>query len=185
MRRLGYVSNNTSGSLSGWREGIAQLFLGNVAKLGGFFIVARIGFNAFPSVGRWFFGLDNATSAPSNVNPYSINNTIGFGCDGADTNVKAWAKSAAGIVPVDTGIAAKDNDAVFEFRIYAAPNSQQIGMSLRRLDTDQYWESEDIGALTDTPAANVLMGLKMWGTNNSVSGQVGVDLVSLYKETDY
>jgi hypothetical protein len=124
-RRIGYVSAAAAGNVCGWREGFTQHFLGNVAKLGGFFVVIRFGLATVSADGRWFVGISNsATAAPTNVEPDTVNNSIGIGCGTADTNVQAWGRSTGAITKQNLGASfpGKTANVVYELRIYAPPN---------------------------------------------------------------
>ncbi|MFZ2719984.1 MAG: hypothetical protein WAZ27_03885, partial [Minisyncoccia bacterium] len=80
MRRLGYVSAGTAGSLAEARVAVAQYTVGDGAGLGGFTLIVRfIPSNAAAVTGeRFFIGMRNVTTAATNVEPSTLTNTIGL-----------------------------------------------------------------------------------------------------------
>ena len=185
-RRLGYVSAGTAGSLSGVRSAALQFYRGDAAGRGGFYYIVRFGLStANVANQRTFVGLNTVTAAPTNVNPSTLVNSIGFACDATDTNFvfmhndgtgTATRVALTGTFPCNT-----NTTDLYEARIYSEPNGTAVYYSLARLNTTDFFESS---ASTDLPANTQLLGSQIWTTNNATGAAVGIDVVSLYVETD-
>jgi hypothetical protein len=71
--------------------------------------------------------------------------------------------------------------AVYEARIYCAPNGAAIGYSLERLNTGVLVEGS---AAADIPAGGILLSPQIWMNNGVGAGVVAISVVSQYSETD-
>ena len=73
-------------------------YLGDAARVGGFKISMTYGIEvgATTSTHRFFMGLRNSTSDPSDVEPSSYTNIIGIGYDAADTQVQLMHNDGSG-----------------------------------------------------------------------------------------
>ena len=187
MRRLGYVSAATAGSLSGARLAAAQFWRGNAANLGGFFAVCRFGVSdaAAVSGARMFVGFSASTGAPTNVEPNTIANSIGVGQISTSNNLQLITRDATTAQTIDLGASFPANTLsadAYELTLSAAPNGADVGYRVERVNTGDVAE----GTLTtNLPVNTALLGWQMWRTNNATALAVGLDLVNFYIETDY
>lgn len=187
MRRLGYVSAATAAALCGVRTGVAQFWRGNSANLGGFHFIARFAVSdaATVAAARMFVGFSGTVAAPTNVEPNTINNSVGIGQISTSTNLQIITRDATAAQTIDLGLNFPCNTLsadVYELALFAAPNGSTIGYRVERLNTGAVSE----GTLsTNLPVATTLMGITMWRTNNATPLAVGFDLVSMYVETDF
>jgi len=187
MRRVGYVSaSNPAGSSSGTRHGAQQFWLGNAAKLGGFFYVVRFGSTSSVATQRLFIGLIASTAVIGNVDPSTSVNILGFGADSADTNFTFMHNDSTGTATKDTltgNVSAKTASTdMFEIRIFCAPNGTTIYYSIENLSNLSYSEGY---ATTDLPSNTTLLSPQIWINNGTTASAVGIDIVSQYIETDY
>lgn len=193
MKRIGYVSNTPSGSLSSQRVAVAQYSLGDGFGLGGFTYIIRFGISdaAAVSGARTFVGMSSNVAAPTNVEPSTLTNTIGIGHGAADTNMKIYYGGSVVQTPIDLGVnfpSDTRNIDMYELILFASPNSNNsIGYRVLRLNTGHIAE----GILTATtpgtqlPSSNTLLAHRSWRSNNTTTLAVGLDIASLYIETDY
>ena len=82
MRRLGYVSSATAGSLAGQYISVAQFSAGSGSYDGsGFFYICRFIPSSASTVSgmRFFVGMSSNISAATNVDPSTLTNSIGVG----------------------------------------------------------------------------------------------------------
>ena len=186
-RRLGYVSAATAAALCGARNAAAQFWRGNAAGLGGFKLVIRFAPSDAAAVAgaRMFVGLSTATGAPTNIEPNALTNCIGL-CQLSTSNnlhlVYNDASGTATTVNLGANFPANGNTAAYELTLTAAANGASVAYSVKRLGT----AFEATGTLsTDIPANTVLLAIQLWRTNNATALAVGLDLISLYVETDY
>jgi hypothetical protein len=184
MRRLSYVSAAGAGSFAGYRIANAQYFLGNAAGMGGFFYCIRFGIASQVAAGRMFVGLSANTGAPTNIDPDTINNSIGVGKIAASSNLQIISRSATAATTTDLGVnfPAATANAAYEVRIFAAPNSANVSVSVERLDAAFYSEVVNIA---NPPVQNTLMTQKHWIGNNATASSVAIDISNFYIETDY
>ena len=187
MRRLGYVSAATAASLAGARLAAAQFWRGNAADRGGFKFIARFATSDAAAVAgaRMFVGLSATTGAPTNVEPNTVNNSVGVGQISTSNNLQIITRDGATAQTIDLGANFPANTLsadAYELMLYSAPNGTTIGYRVERLGTAFVAE----GTLsTNLPVNTTLMGIQMWRCNNATALAVGIDLVQLYIETDY
>ena len=187
LRRLGYVSAATAGSLAGPRMAAAQFWRGNAANLGGFFFVTRFVVSDAAAVtgARMFVGLSATTGAPTNVEPNTVNNVVGVAQISTSNNLQIVTRDGTTAQTIDLGVNFPANTLsadAYELALFAPPNGTTIGYRVERLGTANVAE----GTLsTNLPVSTTLMGIQMWRCNNATALAVGLDLVNLYIETDY
>ena len=70
---------------------------------------------------------------------------------------------------------------MYEYRIFAAPNSSTIYYSLARLNTTDFFE----GSVTmDIPSSTTMLNNQIWISNNTTALAASIDIASFYVETD-
>lgn len=198
MRRLGYVSAATAGSLTSIRTAQAQYTTGNGAGLGGFFASFRFAITdaAAVSGARQFVGMTSNTAAPTNVEPSTLTNCIGvaqLSTDATQLYLVYGGSAAQTAVALGTnfppmagtGIA---NGIAYDLAIWCPPNSNGvINWTLERIGTSFSTSGTITPATpgTQTPASTTLMNPVVWRCNNATAAAVAFDLISFYIETDY
>lgn len=193
MRRLGYVSAATAGSLASLRVAVAQISIGDGSGFGGFMKVIRFGCSDPATVAnaRQFVGIAASTSAPTNVEPSSLTNVIGVGHGAADTNLKLYYGGSTAQAPIDLGANFPANTLsvdVYELILFSPPNENGVvKWRVTRLNTGHVAE----GTLptsngVNLPATTTLLTyLWAYRTNNTTALAVALDIMSDYIETDY
>lgn len=187
-RRLGYVSAALAGSLSGYRNAAAQFFRGGGADLGGFHLMTRfIPSDAATVAGaRMFVGLWATTTAPTNVETDTLVNIIGVGSRSTDTNLFIFHNDGAGTATaIDLGVNFPANGLSadhFELSLYCEPNGSTVYYRVENFTTLAVASGE---ITTNIPASTTLLGFQAYRSNNATALAVGIDLVSLYIETNY
>lgn len=195
MRRLGFVSASTAASLAVARVAVAQITLGTVissVNVGGFFKVIRFGCSDAATVAgaRQFVGVSSNVSAPTNVEPSTLTNSIGVGHGAADTNLKLFFGGSAAQTAVNLGVNFPVNTLsvdVYELILFCAPGSGVVYWQVTRLNTGHTAS----GTLTaanagvQLPAVATLLNYSHnWRCNNATALAVGLDIFSDYIETD-
>lgn len=190
MRRIDYlVTTAATTAVAGIRGSANMFFRGSAGgKLGGWHLVIRGG----PATGqaanatrRAFFGM-HPTAAHSNVNPSSLANIIGVGCDNADTTYQFMHRTGTGtVVKFDTGIlksTTADRTKMFELAMFAPPGGSYVDMEFTDLDTGTV---ATYRAETALPAETTLLAPDIYYGVGATSSVIGVSMVSIYIETDY
>ena len=190
-KRLGIVSNASGGSLAGYRIPNAQHKIGGGDGRGGFFLVHRfaISDNNLVTGGRMFLGARSSTGSPSNVNPSTITNCIGIGHGAGDTTLKLYYGGSVPQTPIDLGIdfPVTSNTDIYELILYSPINEYKVYYQVNNINSG----AETSGELTGTegtilPATTTLLSLMNAFRSNNTTGQpVGIDIMSLYIETEY
>ncbi|MBD8619777.1 collagen-like protein [Sphingomonas sp. CFBP 13728] len=98
---LNYVSSATAGTLATFNV-TNPVVASSTANTGGFTVIVRMSVKNWASGKRWFVGMTMSTTAPGNVEPSSLTNIFGVGCDSTDTTAK-WMSRGTGSV-TKTGI---------------------------------------------------------------------------------
>ena len=193
MKRLAVVSNSSSGTLGSLRNPQAQYTTGDGAGLGGFHFVARFGTSDPATVtgARAFIGLSSNTNAASNVQPSTLVNSVGvaqLSTDATQWYIVYGGSAAQTAIALGTSLGAPTlTDTAFELSLFSPPSQNGV----------VHYEMLNIGSgvkvsgtLTpatvgvQTPASTTLLTNQMWRTNNSASAVVGLDICSIYIETD-
>lgn len=187
IRRTGYESSSGTGrSVSVYHQPL-QFWRGNVANAGGFFAVFRFGINdpdPIPNA-RMFVGMYASSVVIGNVQPTTLTNVFGVGCDAGESVFKIIYNDASGTAssislgsnfPTDT-----DGVDPYEFSVYCPANSSTISYGMTNLRT----RITSTGTVsTDLPVNDQLLTPHLWRNTGSTNGSVGFDLISLYVSTD-
>lgn len=187
LRRVGYTSVATAGSLAGIRSAAAFLWRGNAAGRGGWFLRWRvIPTDAAAVAGeRTFCGLGGA-AAPTNVEPNTLTNVVGVCQLSTSNNWHIITNDGAGVATtIDLGANFPANTLstdAYELSLYCAANGAAIQWRFERLWT-AFVASGTL--TTDLPVNTVMMALQLWRTNNATALAVAIDSALLYGETDY
>lgn len=190
MRRLGYVTAATAGTVGQWRVGVYQYTVGSSStNEGGFTYIIRFGISdaAAVSGARMFMGM-RSSATPSNVEPSTLTNCIGIGHGASDTTMKLFYGGSAAQTPIDLGAdfpADTRNTDVYELALFSAPNSGDIHYEVTRINTGHV----ATGTITNSGAAVLPTNTTLiapWGyrTNNATALAVGLDVMSAYIDTD-
>jgi hypothetical protein len=190
QRRVAYVSAAPAGSAAEIRTANAPYGLGNLAGTGGFHLIARFGISdaAIVSGARSFVGFSATTTALTNADPSTFLNQIGVGHDAADTTLQIMHNGATGTsTKINLGASFPSNTTntdMYEASFYCAPNTTTVYYYVTNLRTG----AEASGTITDTakmPTTSTLLTYHMWRNNGATAAAVGLDIASLYIETDF
>jgi len=190
MRRLNYlVTAAATSAVAGWRSTAAQFGRGNAAGMGGFTFICRWGpaTGVSTSTNRAFVGMRNVTTAPTDVQPSSLVNLLGFGWDAADTNIQFMHNDASGTATkVDLGgsfpVPTSDATQAYECALFCAPNGSTIYYEFTDLTTGAVAAGS---VTTDLPSTTTLLAPFGYMSVGGTSSVIGIALMSLYLETDY
>lgn len=184
-QRIGFVSANTAGSSAGVRQSVTAWYRGDSFG-GGFHFITRFGVAAVPSsTTRWFVGFTNSGSIIGNVDPSSLLNIVGFGVDSADTNVQLMSNDGSGTATkTDLGASfpGRTANAVYEVGIFNYRGSSSMGVYCQRFDSAQLFTAN---VITDFPSTTTFLSPQLWINNGANTGQVALDVISQYIESDF
>ena len=191
MRRLGYVSAATAGTVGQWRVNAYQYTVGSVSTgLGGFTYIKRFGISdaAAVSDARMFIGM-RSSSTPSNVEPSTLNQCIGVGHNAAHTNLHIFYGGTSAQTPIDLGAnfpITHGSIEPYELALFSDPNSGDVHWQVTRLSNGITASGSIVNSGAAVLPSNATL-LAPWGyrTNNGTALAVGLDVMSAYIETDY
>lgn len=189
-RRMGYVSAATAGSLSGHHSATAQFTIGATGGIGGFFYVCRfvVSDAAAVSGARMFVGLRNAVTAPTNVEPNTLTNYVGVSQLSPSNNLQIVYGGSAAQTAIDLGASFPANTLsadLYELALFAPPDTQVIYYQVTHVNTGDTATGTLSGTVgTVIPAATTFLAHTAWRCNNTTALAVGIDVVSIYIETD-
>ncbi len=190
MRRLGFVTAATAGTVGQWRVAVSQYTIGNGSGLGGFHYIIRFGISDDATVAdaQMFMGMAVGTTTPTNVDPATLVNCVGIGHSATDANLKLFYGGSAAQTPINLGANFPKNTLsvdMYELALFASPNSQTIQYEVTRLNTGHVATGTLSGTVgTQIPAATTLLAPWGYRTNNASALAVGIDVASCYIETD-
>lgn len=186
LRRIGYVSATTNNASCGLRQAVLQFGLGNGANRGGFHFIARFGISDATLVAgaRLFVGLTSSTGALGNADPSTFTNIIGVGLDAADTTLQIMHNDGAGAatkINLGASFPESTNTDFYELALYCPPNSSTVLYEVVNLSTGV----EIMGTIsTNLPLNTQLLTWQLWRHNVATGQAVGLDISSIYLETD-
>lgn len=189
MRRLGYGSAATAGSIGMWLNSYQYTVGSPSTLLGGFTYVVRFGISDAAAVAgaRMFMGM-RASSTPTNVEPSTLTNCIGVGHGAADTNLKLFYGGSAAQTPIDLGANYPTNtrsEDPYELALFSPNNSGDVYWEVTNLKTGIATAGQIVNSGgTVLPTNTTLIGVWGYRTNNTTALAVGLDVISAYIETD-
>jgi|GEM_PF-994263 len=193
MRRLGYVSAATIGSIAEARVAVAQFTCGSGINDGsGFFLLVRfVPSNAAAVAGeRFFIGMRSLTTAATNVQPNTLTGTIGLAqlsTDNTQFYIVYGGTTAQTAIACGTAIGspASLSTQAFELAIYA-PNAvaNTYYIQVTNIFTNVSFTTTLSGSAVQVPQSTTLLAYRAWKTNNTTAAAVGFDICSIYIETD-
>ena len=185
MRRLGYVTGTTAGTVGHWRCNAYQYTTGGTG-LGGFHYIIRFGISdaTLETAARMFMGMRNS-STPSNVAPSTLTNCFGVGHDASETTLSFYYGGSAAQTPVSLGAnfpVAKD--VAYELALFAPPNETKLYWQVTHLGTGNTATGSVTGGAAVMPQESTLLAPWGYRTNNTAAVAVAIDVMSAYIETD-
>lgn len=193
MRRIGYPSSGTAGTFAGARLNVAQFSCGSGSNDGsGFFLVERwVESDPAPVSGRRaFHGVTASTSAMSNTEITSLTNLVGVCQLSSDATQWYWyaagsSTQSATAIGTSVGAPGGNSTTAWELAIFA-PNTpaNTYYLQLTNITTGATATNTVTGAAAYIPQSSTLLAWNAWATNNATALAVGIDLCSLYIETD-
>lgn len=150
--RVTYVSAGSAAASAGVvsSRGMTR---GSAAGCGGFEWVCRFSLDTNTAAGALFVGLANPITDLGDVDPSSLTNIFGVGCDAADSNLQLMTNDGSGTATkTDLGanFPGKTDGAIYELRISTDTNGSAFYWSLQRLDVAQFTE-DSVGVTSDIP----------------------------------
>ncbi len=192
MRRIGYVSSATAGTFGGVRLNAAQFSCGSgLADGSGFMLIERwVESDPAPVSGKRAFHGMTPTGAFTNVEVTTKTNIVGITQLSTDATQWYWigaGSTAQSAIPVGTSIGAPGGSSTtaWELAIFAPNNiANTYYLQLTNISTGVVATTSFNGGSTLIPQSSTLLAWNAWATNNTTAAAVGIDLCSLYIETD-
>lgn len=192
MKRLGYVSAATAGSIAEARITTAQYTTGNGSGLGGFLFITRfVPSNAAAVSGeRFFIGMRESTSAGTNVEQDTLINQLGIAQISSDDTQFYFVyggTSAQTRIACGTTVGAPNTltTNAYELAIWCPPSTSGIAtMQLMNVATGVTVSQTVSGTAAVVPTSSVLLAFRAFKCNNATAAAVAFDLSSIYLETD-
>jgi hypothetical protein len=136
-----------------------------------------------------FVGLRNAVAAPTNIEPSSgQTNMAGVAQISTSNNLQIVYGGSAAQAAIDLGVNFPANTLsadLYELALFAPPDMQVIHYQVTRVNTGDVATGTLSGAVgTVIPAATTFLAHSVWRCNNATAAAVGIDVVSVYIETD-
>jgi hypothetical protein len=187
LRRIGYVSAATANNSAGIRSAALQFWRGSATNMGGWHFVCRFGASDAATVAnaRSFIGFASIATLIGNVDPNTLTNMIGVGHNSANANLQMMTNDGTGTATqIDLGASFPANTLstdVYEFRMFASPGGTSVGWYIENLGTGVAREGT---ITTDLPVNTTLLAPHVWRHNGGTALAVGIDVISLYIETD-
>jgi hypothetical protein len=194
-RRLGFVSSTAAGAVAGHYSPAAQFTVGDGAGLGGFYYVCRFGISdtTFTATARMFVGLTSSVAVATNVDPATLTNCIGVGCSSDTTGLLLYYGGSAAQTPITLGAtsfptnSAANNAVAYELMLFSPTNrNDTVNYRVLNLATGISVSGTITAATAGTqlPLSTTFLAHRAWRTNNAAANAVGIDVISVYIESD-
>lgn len=186
LREYAQASAATAGASCGYRHAVVSYGLGTAARMGGFLASFVFGISDAASVAdaRMFVGMLGSASAIGNVNPTTLTNLIGVGCDNGGTQLVIIHNDGAGTATTIATSASfpantRSTD-LYRFTLFAPPNASWVGYTLENITSG----ATISGKITsDLPAGTVALAPQAWRNNGATAAAVRLSLGAFYSET--
>jgi len=125
---------------------------------------------------RFYIGVNTSTAAPSDVEPSSITNQIGFGCNSADANYQIFHRGAGAVTKIDLGsdfaVDTTDRTEMFKLQFFAPQGpTQSIKYRITRLSNG----ATGTGTIsTNLPTTTTYLSFRTWASAGGTSSVIGV-----------
>lgn len=185
-RRAIVTSAATTPSASELRYAATQVWRGNGAGLGGFFLSTRFAITSAVATQQLFVGLMSATGATSTSQvPSALTNVIGVGWNSADANMCLLHNDGAGActkVGLGANFVKNQVTHIYELNLFCVPNASEIGWRVKNLTTG----NETSGSITnnDIPANTTFLTYHAYANNGATAAAVVLNFLRFYLESD-
>ncbi len=195
-KRLGYVTTAATNLSVGVYQLIRQYMVGNgVSSYGGFYGVWRFGYNtAHPGdrgfvgfshgIGRW----DLASDPSAIISTTGSSASAGVGFDAADSTwqVMIRATSSAAMTKVNTFVPKPGTGSFYEACIFCPPgNTPVIHFSIEDISLGtSTWSYYGTQSISGAPRPGIVLAPRIWGNSGTNASVLGLDIISMYVETD-
>jgi hypothetical protein len=192
-RRVGYVSAAGAGSIAGYYPTAAAKLLytlGSGAQPGGGFLAIFrwvVSDAAAVAGANMFLGMRSGTAAPLGTDvPSALANTIGVAQNNGSANLQIVYGGSAGQAPIDLGanFPAADVNTEYELILYARPDSAGVAYRVTNLNTLNVASGVLPTGSVNLPLNTAFLCPKFWRGNNATALAVGLDICSVYIESD-
>lgn len=197
LRRVGYVSGVVASQAAGYRSAANQFTFGTANGSGGFHYVHRFAVSdaVLATTANMFIGLNATTTAPANGAPNTVS-CIGVAqIQGSNSYQIVYGGSAAqpaiNLGSYGTWTNANNINEFFELALFSPiyhSNASNTVVNWRFEKVDGTGLNVASGVIeagaTVLPANTVLLGIQNWRSAATQAIAVGLDLASLYIETD-
>ena len=187
LRRVGFVTNTTANAPAGWRLGALWFWRGDDTNRGGFHYITRfIPSNATTTLsGRYFVGLNGATTGTAATEPSNWVNIIGMGCNSGSANFSIMHNDGSGAATtIDLGSnfsAVSSSIDVYELALYCPPSGSTVDWRV-----ENFTKNATITGSISTNLPASTQGLNIIGyTETGGAVAVALDLISMYIETEF
>jgi hypothetical protein len=131
-----------------------------------------------------FIGVSSSTAVPTDVNPATLINSIGVGCNSADTTLRIYYGAGTAQIPIDLGASFPCNTVNTDlYRLtITCPVTGGAVYEVVRLNTG----ASVSGTLASgvIPASTTLLSYqRAWRSTGVTASAVGIDIFSDYIET--
>lgn len=140
---------------------------------------------------RSFLGWRSSSGALTNVEPNTLTNVVGIAQSSTDSTQWQWyaaGSSVGSYSAVGTAIGApggSNSGTAWELAIFAPYSSANtFYLQLTNLTLNLSASTSFTGGATVIPQSSTLLCPHLWATNNATAAAVGIDVCSIYIETD-
>lgn len=185
IKRFVIPTTTSAGNVGSVRTTTTEVWRGNAAGRGGFYLVTRFGIETVGSTMRAFIGLTENIAAPTNIDPTtsSTHSKIGMAINSGSGTWKL-INNNGGVAPTVLTLSNNfpiNNTDLFELALFSPSYGSFVGYRITNLSTAAVIS----GSLTtNLPDSTDFLAIQAWVTNNTTSGAVGLAVAKIYVETD-
>lgn len=190
-KRVNWAHASTAASSSSGFRGTDTVWRGNAAGLGGFHFCCRFAFAVIPATRRWGCGLlQSGNFMQPGAEPsahFASHGVRAFvGQDTSDTAIQFMHtgndNAGGNATKSSSGISSPTTSEVLEVNVYTPPNGSSIWMSVQKLNSGV--APVEYEAATNIPVNTQTLSLFCYLNNSTGGGANGVDMLSVYMESE-
>lgn len=186
FREYALASAATAGASCGYRHGLVTYGRGTVPRMGGFHMSFVFGISDAAAVAdaRMFVGVIGSAAAIGNVNPSTLTNIVGVGCDNGGAQLVILHNDSAGTassIATSASFPANTRSTdLYRFTLFAPPNGSWVGYTLENLTSGAVTSGK---ITSDLPAGTVALAPQLWRNNGATALAVRLSVGAFHSET--
>lgn len=131
---------------------------------------------------QMFIGISNNNGAPTDVDPSTLLNTLGFGFSTADTSWNLIARGTGSVTKVATGISKPNADRSVVYRVIIESVGGNLSLSLEEVSTSATKNIYQTSSTQTFPFISTMMSMRGYVSAGGTSAAMGIGMFKMLIE---